>query len=104
MADASRDVLIRVKLETQKGDDLRKQVEASVVKPVQAMKGALEGAGAQVKAIRQDAEKTIDGVSAQRQAMMKKMEAFRRDNEIASLKSRKRSAEEEIQLMKLTAE
>lgn len=104
MADASRDVLIRVKLETQKGDDLRKQVEASVVKPVQGMKATLEASGAQVKAIRQDAEKTVEAVSAQRQAMNKKMEAFRRDNEIASLKSRKRSAEEEIQLMKLTAE
>ncbi len=102
MADASRDVLIRVKLETQKGDDLRKSVEASVVAPIKKAQAELDQAQRQAQQLRQSVEQYAQTLEGRRASA--RMDEKLRNDRIKQLARKKKSDEEEVELTRLMAE
>ena len=107
MADGSRDVTIKIRLQAEGQADIRKGIEEAVSKPAKIAQGEMgKVRSSTVEAARGIAEigKASDAVYQKMTTAETRMAAMRRDERIKELKARKRNAEEEIQLQQLTAE
>jgi hypothetical protein len=107
MADGSRDVTIKIRLQAEGQADIRKGIEEAVSKPAKIAQGEMGKVRAStVEAARGIAEigKASDAVHQRMATAETRMAAMRRDDRIKELKAKKRNAEEEIQLQQLTAE
>ena len=107
MADGSRDVTIKIRLQAEGQADIRKGIEEAVSKPAKIAQGEMgKVRSSTVEAARGIAEigKASDAVYQKMTTAETRMAAMRRDERIKELKAKKRNAEEEIQLQQLTAE
>jgi hypothetical protein len=107
MADGSRDVTIKIRLQAEGQADIRKGIEEAVSKPAKIAQGEMgKVRSSTVEAARGIAEigKASDAVYQKMTTAETRMAAMRRDERIKELKATKRNAEEEIQLQQLTAE
>jgi hypothetical protein len=107
MADGSRDVTIKIRLQAEGQADIRKGIEEAVSKPAKIAQGEMgKVRSSTVEAARGIAEigKASDAVYQRMATAETRMAAMRRDERIKELKAKKRDAEEEIQLQQLTAE
>jgi hypothetical protein len=107
MADGSRDVTIKIRLQAEGQADIRKGIEEAVSKPAKVAQGEMGKVRAStVEAARGIAEigKASDAVYQRMATAETRMASMRRDERIKELKAKKRDAEEEMQLMQLTAE
>jgi hypothetical protein len=107
MADGSRDVTIKIRLQAEGQADIRKGIEEAVSKPAKIAQGEMgKVRSSAVEAARGIAEigKASDAVYQKMTTAETRMAAMRRDERIKELKAKKRDAQEEMQLMQLTAE
>jgi hypothetical protein len=107
MADGSRDVTIKIRLQAEGQADIRKGIEEAVSKPAKVAQGEMgKVRSSTVEAARGIAEigKASDAVYQKMATAETRMAAMRRDERIKELKAKKRDAQEEMQLMQLTAE
>jgi hypothetical protein len=107
MADGSRDVTIKIRLQAEGQADIRKGIEEAVSKPAKIAQGEMgKVRSSTVEAARGIAEigKASDAVYQKMTTAETRMAAMRRDERIKELKAKKRDAQEEMQLMQLTAE
>lgn len=107
MADGSRDVTIKIRLQAEGQADIRKGIEEAVSKPAKIAQSEMgKVRSSTVEAARGIAEigKASDAVYQKMTTAETRMAAMRRDERIRELKAKKRDAQEEMQLMQLTAE
>jgi hypothetical protein len=107
MADGNRDVTIKIRLQAEGQADIRKGIEEAVSKPAKIAQSEMgKVRSSTVEAARGIAEigKASDAVYAKMSTAETRMAAMRRDERIKELKAKKRDAQEEMQLMQLTAE
>jgi hypothetical protein len=107
MADGSRDVTIKIRLQAEGQADIRKGIEEAVSKPAKIAQGdvnKLRASTAEAMQNMADLSRVGDAALIKMQNNEKRYEAARRDSRIKELKSKKRSSEEEIEMMRLGSE